>query len=180
MRVSFSRSTLCRCERAHRLMISNDRGRYVTALRFADQTRVDSIARVFLWLLLGMFLAKGVVIALMTSPYSGHDEIAHYSYVHVMAEEGRLPIIPDLDSWREARASGGDTSFDEIPDEFYPWAGHFTTPDWLMAKPTVPREVQADDGEWYPSGWVYTANHPPLYYFWQLPVYMATDGLETE
>lgn len=152
----------------------------MTALRFADQSKVDSIARAFLWLLLGLFLAKGIVIALMTSPYSGHDEIAHYSYVHVLVEEGRLPVVPDLESWRDARESGGDTSFDEIPDEFYPWAGHFTTPDWLRQQPVIPREAQGDDGEWYPSGWIYTANHPPLYYYWLAPVYMLTDQLDTQ
>ncbi len=151
----------------------------MTALRYADQTRVDTIARAFLWLLLGMFLAKGILIALTGSPYSGHDEIAHYSYVNVMVEEGRLPLIPDLESWREARESGGDTSFDEIPDRFYPWAGHFTTPDWLRQQSTIPREALGDDGEWYPSGWIYTANHPPLYYLWLAPVFMATETLDT-
>lgn len=149
----------------------------MAAFRMREQSNTDSIATAFLWLLLAMFLAKGIIIALMAAPYSGHDEIAHFSYVHVMAEEGRLPRIPDLESWREARESGGDTSFDGIPDVFYPWAGHFTTPDWLRQQPTVPREALGDDGEWYPSGWIYTANHPPLYYIWLLPTYLATDDL---
>lgn len=139
---------------------------------------VQKTARAFLWLLLGLFLAKGVIIALVSEPYSGHDEIAHYSYVKVLAEEGRLPRIPDLQEWREARLAGADTSFDEIPDEFYPWAGHFTTPDWLRQQPTIPREALGEDGEWYPSGWIYTANHPPLYYLWQTPVYWLTEHLE--
>ncbi len=145
-----------------------------------DRARVDAIARMFLLVLLGLFLAKGILIAIMAAPYSGHDEIAHYSYVQVLAEEGRIPIIPDLDEWREARSNGGDTSFDEIPDEFYPWAGHFTTPDWLRQQPVIPREALGDDGEWYPSGWIYTANHPPLYYLWQVPVYHLTESLSLE
>lgn len=152
----------------------------MAAFEPAERSNIDSIARAFLWLLLAMFLAKGIVVALTGAPYSGHDEIAHYSYVRVLVEEGRLPRIPDLESWREARESGGDTSFDEIPDEFYPWAGHFTTPDWLRQQPVIPREALGDDGEWYPSGWIYTANHPPLYYLWLAPVYMATDHLDTQ
>lgn len=152
----------------------------MTALPAFNQPKTDAIARAFLWLLLGMFLAKGILIALLAAPYSGHDEIAHYSYVQVMVEEGRLPRVPDLETWREARETGGDTSFDEIPDEFYPWAGHFTTPDWLRQQPTIPREALGEDGAWYPSGWIYTANHPPLYYLWLAPVYMLTDDLPTQ
>ncbi|MCO5218093.1 MAG: glycosyltransferase family 39 protein [Thermomicrobiales bacterium] len=149
----------------------------MTAIPQQDNQIVQRTAHAFLWLLLGLFLAKGVVIALVTEPYSGHDEIAHYSYIRILAEEGRLPLIPDLDAWREARSAGGDTSFDEIPDEFYPWAGHFTTPDWWRGQLYIPREVYGDDDQWYPSGWIYTANHPPLYYLWLTPVYWLTDGL---
>src|SRR5690606_16715435 len=120
-------------------------------------------------------------IALTSAPYSGHDEIAHISYVRVLSEEGRLPVIPDLDEWRLARESGGDTSFDEIPDEYYPWAGHFTTPDWLRQQLQTPREAEGEDGSgWYPSGWIYTANHPPLYYLWLTPVEKLTNDLTSE
>lgn len=152
-------------------------GQFVAVLPKAEPTRVEHIARTFLWVLLGLFLAKGILIALMATPYSGHDEIAHFSYVRVLAEEGRLPVIPDLEAWREARDSGGDVQFDEIPDEFYTWAGHFTTPDWLRQQPTIPREALGEDGEWYPSGWIYTANHPPLYYVWLTPVYLLANDL---
>lgn len=146
--------------------------------KFDPQT--DARARFFLWILLGVFLANGIIIALTAAPFSGHDEIAHYSYLYTMAEEGRLPRIPDLEAWRSARESGTEMSFDQIPDQFYLWAGHFTTPDWLRQQPVIPREVLADDGQWYPSGWIYTANHPPLYYLWLLPVYTLTDHLPVE
>lgn len=142
--------------------------------------RVESIARIFLWVLLAMVLAKSVLIALTAASFSGHDEIAHYAYLKIVAEEGRLPQVPDLEDWRAARASMGDTSFDEIPDEFYPWAGHFTTPDWLRQQPIIPREALGEDGEWYPSGWIYTANHPPLYYYALAPVYKLVDHLPVE
>lgn len=123
-----------------------------------------------------MFVARGVLIAVTTQPYSGHDEIAHYAYLKVLVEEGRLPLIPDLGEWRASHASG-DGSFDEIPDEFYPWAGHFTTPDWDRDLAQVPRSTM-QDGELYPSGWIYTANHPPLYYLLLTPVYHLVDHLE--
>ncbi|MCA9834364.1 MAG: hypothetical protein KC435_10475 [Thermomicrobiales bacterium] len=152
----------------------------MTAMVSPINETVQRTARTFLWVLLGLFLAKGIIIALVSAPYSGHDEIAHYSYVKVLAEEGRLPLIPDLEEWRLAHATGGDTSFDEIPDEFYPYAGHFTTPDWLRGLAYIPREIFAEDGEWYPSGWIYTANHPPLYYLWLTPVYWLTDHLPTD
>ncbi len=152
----------------------------MTALAGEQSNSVERIARAFLWVLLGLFLAKGILIALTGAPYSGHDEIAHISYVHVLSEEGRLPRIPDLDEWRAARLAGGDTSFDGIPDEYYRWAGHFTTPDWLRQQLTIPREALGEDGEWYPSGWIYTANHPPLYYLWLTPVEKLTSDLTSE
>ena len=153
----------------------------MTALEDQQSSRVDQTARLLLWVLLGLFLAKGILIALTSAPYSGHDEIAHISYVRVLSEEGRLPVIPDLDEWRLARESGGDTSFDEIPDEYYPWAGHFTTPDWLRQQLQIPREAEGEDGSgWYPSGWIYTANHPPLYYLWLTPVEKLTNDLTSE
>jgi 4-amino-4-deoxy-L-arabinose transferase-like glycosyltransferase len=30
--------------------------------------------------------------------------------------------------------------------------------------------------QYYPSGWIYTANHPPLYYMLMTPVYWVTEG----
>jgi 4-amino-4-deoxy-L-arabinose transferase-like glycosyltransferase len=154
-------------------------GHRVTAISGATNA-TERTSLIFLWVLLGLFLAKGILIALTGAPYSGHDEIAHISYTRVVAEEGRLPRIPDLESWREARLAGGDTSFDEIPDEYYRWAGHFTTPDWLRQQRVIPRAAQGDDGAWYPSGWIYTANHPPLYYLWLAPVEKLTDHLSSE
>ena len=73
-----------------------------------------------LWLLLIIFLLKGILIALVFPPYSGHDEVAHYAYLRVMAEEGRVPLIPDpIEFDREYRADSDYDDWDMIPDEFY-------------------------------------------------------------
>ena len=157
--------------------------------------RVSSVRHIlkspvgFLCLLLVIFLFKGILITLIFPPYSGHDEVTHYAYLKILAEEGRVPIIPDLDEWRAAYDSGGDwQSFDQIPDALYKYADNmpdaeyptdYVTADWFGGEPNPVRAISFGDVH-YPSGWIYTGNHPPLFYLLMVPVFKAVQGLDID
>lgn len=143
-----------------------------------------SVPHAFLWLLLAIFVAKGVVTALAFPAFSGHDEVAHYAYLRVLAEEGRVPVIPDLEPWRELYAeSGTDARWDRMPAELYIYAQQdrnvltYTTKDWYGGM-DQPVWTISYDGGYYPSGWIYTGNHPPLFYALMTPMYHLVKGLE--
>ena len=108
-----------------------DLGKYVNA------TRKRPVPLIFLWLLLGIFAAKGIATAVAFPPYSGHDEVAHYAYLKIFAEEHRVPVIPDIESWRiEYDELGSSFEWDRMPEELYKYAHEggritsYTTQDW--------------------------------------------------
>ena len=127
-----------------------------------------------------LFLVKQIVFVLAFPAFTGHDEVAHYAYLRVFATEGRIPKIPELDDWRERYATGADTGEDRIPGELYRYC-RYVTQDWFCD----PRDSRIGEhgppavhlaGEYYPSGWIYTANHPPLYYVLMTPIYLLTES----
>src|SRR5687767_3550632 len=81
-------------------MTEGSRGGERPSGRVTRAIRDASVPGKFLLLLLAMFLFKGILIALVFPPYSGHDEVAHYAYLQTLAEEGRVPLIPDVVEWR--------------------------------------------------------------------------------
>ncbi len=135
----------------------------------------------FITLLLVLFIAKGVIITFAHAPYSGHDEVAHYAYLRMVAEETRIPELPDLEAWRATYAEQGTYSHDQMPEEFWQYCRR-TTIDWSPGCGDYERAIYAMSlaGEFYPTGWIYTANHPPLYYLLMTPLYWLTDGLSIE
>ena len=155
--------------------------RLVSALRSASPPQT------FLWLLLVIFLFKGILIALVFTPYSGHDEVAHYAYLQIMAEEGRVPLIPDpVEFDREYRADSEYDDWDMIPDEFYKYTENgnspptkFITQDW-WGDYAEPVRAVTYDGMYLPSGWIYTGNHPPLFYMLLTPVYWLVQDLHID
>lgn len=134
--------------------------------------------RRFLWLLLVLFLAKGVIFTFIFPPFSGHDEVAHYAYIKVMVEEGRLPLIPDPVAYDAEYEASGNPEIDRIPEYFAEYQQYMTN-DWYKSQDGIIRTVTYL-GEYMPSGWIYTANHPPLYYLLVAPVYMLTEGSSPE
>lgn len=145
-----------------------------------------SVPRTFLWILLALFVAKGFVTALAFPAFSGHDEVAHYAYLRILAEEGRVPVIPELESWREEYDEHGtDAEWDRMPEELYEYAHQggnvltYTTNDWYGGEST-PVWTISYDGGFYPSGWVYTGNHPPLFYTLMVPMYHLVKGIDTD
>ena len=51
----------------------------------------------FIVVLLILYAVKQIFSVAAYYPFSGHDELAHFSYVRTLASEGRLPELPDLD-----------------------------------------------------------------------------------
>ncbi len=153
--------------------------------RIASAVRNATVEQKFLIVLLALFLAKGVVITFVHPPFTGHDEVAHYAYLQFVAEDKRLPVIPDLAEWRvERELTGSNEVHDRMPANLWQYC-RFVTKDW---DPGCAGENRQDNavyamtlaGELYPTGWVYTANHPPLYYLIMTPVYWLTDGTSPE
>jgi len=155
--------------------------------RLRTAIRTASVPQRFLWLLLVIFLFKGILIALVFPPYSGHDEVAHYAYLQVLAEEGRVPVIPDpVEFDREYRENSDYDDWDQIPDEFYKYTENgnspptkFITQDWWGDYPEPVRAVTFQ-GQYLPSGWIYTGNHPPLFYMLMTPVYWLVQDMHID
>ncbi|HWV25390.1 MAG TPA: hypothetical protein VNZ58_14475, partial [Thermomicrobiales bacterium] len=88
-------------------------------LNARERWRHASIAQRCLLVLLAVFLAKGIAITFIHDPFTGHDEVAHYAYLRVVATEGRVPLIPDPDMWKAADAVANPAGFDRIPAYFW-------------------------------------------------------------
>jgi len=137
----------------------------------------------FLALLLVLFVAKGVLVTYVHEPFSGHDEVMHYAYLEYVATDGRLPVIPVLAEWQEADRQNQDYAYDMAPDKLWEYC-RYTTGDWNVGCDGRENPVRTvywpPEGANYLSGWVYTANHPPLYYLYLTPLYWLTDDLSLE
>ena len=148
--------------------------------------RSATVEQKFLAILLILFVAKGIIITFVHVPYSGHDEVAHYNYLRFVTEEHRLPVIPDLTEWRTSFEATGSPGQDIIPHEFWKYC-RFTTPDWGAGCVGIDRRQTAvyaasvpPRNYTIPTGWVYTANHPPLYYLVMAPVYWLSTSQSIE
>lgn len=148
--------------------------------RITATIRAATLEQRFLVVLLMLFLVKGVVISFVHPPFTGHDEVAHYAYLRFVAEEKRLPVIPDWDEWEANLRATGVEAHDKIPSELWKYC-HYTTQDWAINcdLPSPPYQFRLGDRNG-PMGWIYTGNHPPLYYLIMTPVYWLTDGASPE
>lgn len=151
--------------------------------RVAHSVRHWAPIHQFVLVLCALYLVKQIIFVLVFPAFSGHDEVAHYAYLRVLATEGRLPEIPDLSDWQNRQATGVPTGEDRIPDELYPYC-RYVTKDW-HCEPETPRwrenppRMVTFEGAYLPNGWIYTANHPPLYYVLMTPIYWLSDGAST-
>jgi len=139
----------------------------------------------FIALLLILFVAKGIVITFVHEPFSGHDEVMHYAYLEYVATEHRVPVIPVIGEWQEAERENRDYPYDMAPDKLWEYC-RYTTGDWNVGCDGRSSPVRViywpPENANYLSGWVYTANHPPVYYLYLTPLYWLMDGqsLETQ
>jgi 4-amino-4-deoxy-L-arabinose transferase-like glycosyltransferase len=134
----------------------------------------------FIVVLLILYAVKQVFSVAAYYPFSGHDELAHFSYVRTLATEGRLPELPDLATWRAGLRGGDPPPTDEIPAELYPYCRFtldwYCDPDSPRWSDDPPRIVTVPGMGYFPSGYQYAANHPPLYYATMVPLYAASSA----
>ena len=129
-----------------------------------------------------LFVAKQIFLVILAPPFSGHDEIAHYSYLRTVATEHRVPELIDLDAFRKALANHETLPGDYLPDELYKYCtyaldwNYCNEPRWANNPP----HAVVLSGQYYPAGYQYAANHPPLFYIILTPVYLATKHLTPE
>src|SRR5215203_44258 len=134
----------------------------------------------FITVLLILYAVKQIFSVAAYYPFSGHDELAHFSYVRTLASEGRLPQLPDLKTWRAGLNGGDPPPTDEIPAELYPFCRFaldwYCDPDSPRWGANPPRIVTVPGMGYFPSGYQYAANHPPLYYATMVPLYAASSA----
>ena len=152
-------------------------------LRGRADLRAWPVLRRFVLVLLALYVAKQGIYVVAFRPFTGHDEVAHFSYLRILAEEGRVPVIPELDEWQAAVAAGRTPPGDREWSELYRYC--FYTLDWNRACNDPrwlnnPPYIEQLRGETRPTGWIYTANHPPLYYLLMTPVYWLSQRASPE
>ena len=137
------------------------------------------VERQFLVLLLVLFVIKQLFTVVIFPPFTGHDEVVHYAYVRMVATEHRVPVIPDLNEWRQAWQTRSDTPGDILPLDLYKYQRYVLdwccNPDDRPEFRTQPPAAMSLGNQVFPNGWQYAANHPPLYYVLMTPLYAATD-----
>src|SRR5688572_22406911 len=74
----------------------------------ARSRRAGRAISFFLVCLAIVYVLKQVLFTFAFQPFSGHDEVAHYSYIEVLATEGRVPRLPDLELWQAEAVARGD------------------------------------------------------------------------
>ena len=85
--------------------------------------------RKYIAVLLILFFAKQVFNVLVFPPFTGHDEVAHFAYIRTVADEHRIPVIPDLAEWRAAWAANKTTyPGDYMPLDLYKYQRYVL--DW--------------------------------------------------
>lgn len=148
-----------------------------------DRVRAMPLAERAFAAILVAFVFKQLFAVAAFPAFSGHDEVAHFAYIRVLATEGRIPVLPDLSEWRRNRQLNPSRSSDFLPPELYPWCRFALDwhcepldPQWGT---TPPYAVQLQ-GRYYPVGFIYTANHPPLYYALMSPIYLLSRAFSLE
>jgi 4-amino-4-deoxy-L-arabinose transferase-like glycosyltransferase len=134
------------------------------------------------WLLFAAmiaFVSLSLADVFLIPPGEGFDEVAHYSYVSLLADEGRIPVIgrDALDAaWQERREHFPEPY--AVPDavryrEFFeqPEAARRVALAAWYGRPDGPIRYRPG------RGWSWEGQHPPLYYLLMVPVYKLTAGL---
>ena len=156
---------------------------HVASAKAFAWVRARSLAERALAVLMVAFVFKQIFAVAAFPAFSGHDEVAHFSYVRTLATEGRIPVLPDLAEWRLARQTGATPPGDVFAVDLYPWCRYaldwYCEPDHPRWGDDPPRVVTVRQS-FYPSGFQYTANHPPLYYALMSPVYLLSRGFSLE
>ncbi len=149
------------------------RSRTVGMKRRVQTLRSWPTVRKFLLVLLILYVAKQCLFVFAFRPFSGHDEVAHSAYLRTVATEGRVPVLPDLAAWRATAADERDQTVDLLPDDLWRYCHYvlFWTGCGDIRFRNDPVSAVTYLGEFFPTGYQYGANHPPLYYLLMTPLY---------
>ncbi len=135
----------------------------------------------FIVVLLVLYAVKQIFSVAAFYPFSGHDELAHFSYVRTLVNDGRIPELPDLQTWRAGLDGGEPPPTDQIPAELYQYCRYtldwYCEPESARWRDNPPRIVTVPGLGYFPSGYQYVANHPPLYYAAMAPLYALSAPL---
>jgi len=154
------------------------------------QIRAWPLTRKFLLVLCVVYLAKQALTVVIFPPFTGHDEVAHYAYVETVADEHRVPVLPDLTGWPPPNTEQPPPPpGDYIPDDLYRYClyilgwqgGNVCEPanPWYAANP--PHVVRYNKGVGFkPVGYQYAATHPPLYYLLMTPLSWLSNSASAE
>jgi hypothetical protein len=151
--------------------------------KWTGRVRAWPSYRKYLIALLVIFTVKQLFTVMVMPPFTGHDEVAHFAYLRTVADDHRIPIIPELDEWRVAWNQRTEVPGDFLPKDLYRYCryvldwNYCDDPRWANNPPSA---VRLTAETYYPHGWQYVANHPPLYYAVMTPVYKGTRSLSLE
>jgi 4-amino-4-deoxy-L-arabinose transferase-like glycosyltransferase len=151
--------------------------------------RAWPLARRVLAALFIVFIAKQMFNVFVFPPFSGHDEVAHYAYIRTVAEEHRVPVLPDAITWAAEGKPPPRPVGDYLPDDLYKycnfvlgWQGinvcELDDPSFVARPPHNVNYSQGVGAQ--PVGYQYAANHPPLYYMMMTPLYWISSGATPE
>ena len=146
----------------------------------------------FLVALVLLYVAKALIFVFIFPPFSGHDEVAHYSYIRTVADQHRVPsLLVDQDIVEENVANRDRPNFryqnpyiDLLPTELYrfcrytlQWYCDPTNPEYTDSSVRVTSWGRDEDGnmQYQADGVQYAANHPPLYYLLMAPIYWLSE-----
>ncbi len=142
-------------------------GRPKMSARDGWRTRVEgwSTLHRFVVVLLALYIVKQGIFVVAFHPFSGHDEVAHYSYLQTVATEHRVPILLE----------------DRLPENLYRYCRYVL--NWDPCRPSDARSL-SNPPNWatygaagaHQVGMQYAANHPPLYYLLMTPLYWISDS----
>jgi 4-amino-4-deoxy-L-arabinose transferase-like glycosyltransferase len=142
-----------------------------------NAVRAWPISRQILLIILVVYVAKQGLAVAIFPPFTGHDEVAHFAYIETVATEHRVPQIIDLNAYRAEWNATRRATGDYLPADLYPYCRYVL--DWYCStypgSPWLanPPKTVILGSEYYPTGWQYAANHPPLYYLLMAPLYKA-------
>jgi hypothetical protein len=132
-------------------------------------------------LIWAIFIIKGAFYCLLFPLWEGYDEYAHFAFVQHLAGHHELPVSET----RVSKQVQESLTLTPLPWSLRDWPSPYVTHDayWqLSAGERQDRELRLRDvplslGKEAGTDFLYEGKQPPLYYFVQLPVFMALQGL---
>ena len=150
------------------------RPRAIASHRVLGRVRAMTLQQRFLAALLILYIAKAILFVFVFPPFSGHDEVAHFSYIRTVVDQHEVPVLIQRPPQPTAGQYTNRYEF-LLPADLYKYCRY--TLQWICL-PNDPQWADtsvrmATNGE--SEGVQYAANHPPLYYMIAAPVFWLSE-----